>query len=164
MSENNFEIERKYLVDKIPFSLESYEKVAVEQSYISTKPTIRIRKWNDDYILTIKGSGDIKKVELEMPLTEKEYNNLLDKVEGKTIKKSRYIIPLQNGLIAELDEYYGFLDGLFTVEVEFSSVEEYEKFIPEKWFGADVSLDKRYKNAYLSKGDTSHIFGGNNGN
>ena len=47
------EIERKFLVSAIPDKLESYNIKEIEQAYISTNPTIRIRKSNSDYILTV---------------------------------------------------------------------------------------------------------------
>ena len=40
------EIERKFLVSAIPDKLESYNIKEIEQAYISTNPTIRIRKSN----------------------------------------------------------------------------------------------------------------------
>ncbi len=149
---NNYEIERKYLVKELPENLERYEQAFIEQAYISTKPTIRIRRSNDDYILTIKGSGDIKKIEHEMFISKEEYVNLFDKVSGHIVKKTRYFIPIHNNLTAELDVYHEYLDGLYTVEVEFDSEEDLNNFTPPSWFGEDVSFDKKYKNTSLSKG------------
>ncbi len=146
----NFEIERKYLVKTLPNSLETYVSNKIKQSYISTKPTIRVREQNNEYILTVKGSGKIKKEEYELNISKEEYENLLLKKEGDTIEKTRYLIPIHNNLIAELDIYHKNLNGLFTVEVEFDSIEAYESFIAPNWFGLDVSTDKHYKNTSLS--------------
>ena len=46
------EIERKYLIKEIPFSLKTYPYKELEQGYISTSPVIRIRKADERYILT----------------------------------------------------------------------------------------------------------------
>ncbi len=147
----NFEIERKYLLASLPENLEEYPSKKIKQAYISTKPTIRIRKQDDEYILTVKGSGQIKKIEYELFISKEEFKNLLEKTEGYIIKKTRYLIPIHNDLTAELDVYHKDLDGLYTVEVEFTSEEAYENFTPPSWFGKDVSLDKHYKNTSLSK-------------
>lgn len=48
------EIERKFRVIKIPNDLENYEKEEIEQGYLCIKPTVRIRKSNDNYFLTYK--------------------------------------------------------------------------------------------------------------
>lgn len=144
------EIEKKFLVEVIPKQLEQYTKKEISQAYISTSPTIRIRKSNSDCILTIKGKGSIAREEYELNISENQYNKLADKTETPFVIKTRYIIPIGNNLKAELDEYHSQLDGLYTVEVEFSNISDAEKFIPPNWFGKDVSNDKRYKNTSLS--------------
>jgi len=144
------EIEKKFLVHYIPDGLEQYKKEEISQAYISTNPTIRIRKINSDCILTVKGKGSIAREEFELIISEKQYNNLVTKIETPFVVKTRYIIPIVNNLNAELDEYHCELKGLYTVEVEFPSIQDAESFIPPKWFGKDISNDKRYKNTSLS--------------
>ena len=46
------EIERKYLIDRLPENLEQYECKHIEQGYLNTDPVVRIRKSNDKYTLT----------------------------------------------------------------------------------------------------------------
>ncbi len=144
------EIERKYLCDEVDFDLSKYPYKDIDQAYISIKPTIRIRKQNDEYVLTIKGKGSIAREEYELMISKKEYEDLLKKVETKIVSKRRYFIPLENGYTAEYDIYKGELTGLYTVEVEFKSMEDSEKFIPPKWFKEEVSEDGRYKNTVLA--------------
>ena len=38
------EIERKYLIKNLPFSLNEYSFHKIEQAYLNTDPVIRIRK------------------------------------------------------------------------------------------------------------------------
>jgi len=144
------EIEKKYLTSFIPFSLDGFKKSELCQCYISTDPTIRIRQSDNKYILTIKGKGKISREEYELDITQKQYSHLLLKAETPQVVKTRYYIPLENGLTAETDIYHGFLDGLITTEVEFKNNEQMESFIAPEWFGKDVSTDKRYKNTSLS--------------
>ena len=143
------EIERKFLVNKCPM-LDKYSVIQITQAYVSIQPVIRIRKSNEDFFLTIKSSGAISREEYEIPITDKEFHTLLKKVEGTIITKKRYLIPLEDGLTAELDVFEGSLSPLTTVEVEFASLEEANHFIAPPWFGKDISLDARYKNNNLS--------------
>lgn len=149
--QNIYEIERKFLVKKLPSDLSTRENHSIVQSYVSTNPTIRIRKWDDSYILTIKSSGIIKREEYEMNITEEQFENLKKKTEGNIVSKTRYIIPLEDGLKAELDIYDGDLSGFMNVEVEFPDDKGALLFTPPDWFGREVTQDKRYTNASLSK-------------
>ncbi len=145
------EIERKFLTKEIPFALSAYPMHTIEQCYISTSPTIRIRAYDDTYILTVKGRGDIARAEFELAITRQEYIHLLQKAETPMVCKKRYVVPIGDGLKAEIDIYEGKLSGLITTEVEFASVAQAERFVPPDWFGKDVSQDHRYKNTSLSK-------------
>ena len=145
------EIEMKYLVEKIPFDLSSFTYKKIVQSYVSTDPVIRIRQYDNSYFLTVKGEGHIIREEFEIEISKNQYENLLNKTENNSIFKTRYFIDLENNLVAELDIYEGNLNGLLTVEVEFATEKELLSFCPPKWFGKDISQDKRYKNNFLSK-------------
>lgn len=144
------EIEKKYLCEKLPENLEYYDCASIVQGYISINPVIRIRKSNNDYILTVKGKGAVAREEFELVLTKEQFETLSKKVETQFIKKKRYFIPLETGFCAELDIYEGFLKGLVTIEVEFETLEQEKEFTAPNWFGKEVSKDNRYKNANLS--------------
>lgn len=156
------EIERKFAVVKVPDNLECYHKKKIEQGYLCHNPILRIRKSNDQYILTYKSKFGIDESsskaivvnETELMLNQSAYESLKSKVEGNTIKKTRYIIPLDRTLIAELDVFGGKLSGLVIVEVEFPDEETADKFIAPEWFGEDLSKDVRFGNYYLSKLDS----------
>ena len=137
------EIEKKYLTTNIPFDLDKFSKTEIQQCYISTDPVIRIRKSDENYFLTFKSSGEISREEFETLITKNQYENLLKKAETKIISKTRYFIPLDNGLTAETDIYYGELKGLITTEVEFKTQTDCNSFIPPEWLGKDISSDNR---------------------
>lgn len=147
---NNTEIERKFLIKSIPENLEIYNKHNIKQAYISTDPTMRLRQQDNKYIFTFKGSGTILKQEFEYELTKEQFDKLWKKVETKKIVKTRYLIPIENNLIIELDIYKDDLEGFINAEVEFETLEQAENFIPPKWFGEEVTNDKRYSNSSLS--------------
>ena len=146
------EIERKFLTKELPFDITAYPCKAITQAYLSFSPTIRIRRSNADYILTVKGKGHLAREEFELPLSEEEYNRLSLKTEGTPVCKKRYLVPIEGNLTAEVDIYEGKLQGLMTTEVEFSSVEAAEKFVAPTWFGRDVTFSSDYHNSTLSKG------------
>lgn len=145
------EIERKFLTLEIPFSLKGFVCKEMTQSYVSFQPTIRIRRSGDSYYLTVKGKGHLAREEFELIISWEEYERLRLKIEGREIVKKRYLIPLEDGLVAELDVYEGELAGLFTTEVEFPNMAAAEAFIPPFWMGQDVSYDKAYKNTSLAR-------------
>jgi adenylate cyclase len=154
------EIERKYAIHQMPENLSLYEFKKIEQGYLCHNPTIRVRKSNDDYILTYKSKEGIKKMtknsaiinhEVELMLTKEAYEELVPKTDHHMIQKTRYLIPLEGGLTAELDIFEGLLEGLVFAEVEFPDVEASEIFIPPEWFGRELSSDKRFSNYNLSK-------------
>jgi CYTH domain-containing protein len=154
------EIERKYLVTLLPENLSQYRFKKIEQGYLCHNPTIRIRKSNEDFILTYKSKLGLEPVsvdgpsvnnEVELPLTEEAYRTLSNKTDHNMVYKTRYLIPLWDGLTAELDIFEGLLQGLVIVEVEFPDLTTADTFQPPTWFGKDLSSDKRFTNYNLSK-------------
>ncbi len=146
------EIERKYLVHQIPENLCQYECRHLEQAYLCTDPVVRVRREDDSYYLTYKGSGLMVREEYNLPLHEQAYRHLLSKADGRTIVKLRYRIPLwPSPLIAELDIFQGELAPLVLAEVEFPSEEAALSFVPPSWFGEDVTFSAQYHNSTLSR-------------
>ena len=143
------EIERKFLINELP-NLNNYPHKKIVQGYISTDPVIRIRQMDDTYCVCVKSQGHMIREEFELNITKEQCDALWPKVEHAPIAKTRYFIPLDNDLTAELDVYKGALDGLLTVEVEFISPLDASNFIPPSWFGEDITHDNRYKNNHLS--------------
>ena len=76
---------------------------------------------------------------------------MLPKVDGTLIDKVRYLIPLEDGHVAELDIFQGTLAPLRLIEVEFESIEEAESFVAPEWFGDDVTNSTEYHNSNLSQ-------------
>lgn len=144
------EIERKFLVKQLPENLGQYPKYHIEQGYICTEPVIRIRQRDQEFFLTCKGQGFLKREEHEMSLTAEEYSRLSAKVEGQLIVKDRYCIPCGEYTI-ELDVFSAPFAPLVIAEVEFSTEEAAKAFQVPDWFGEEVTFDPSYTNAVLSK-------------
>ena len=145
------EIERKYLIKDLPFSLNEYSFHKIEQAYLNTDPVIRIRKQDDDYIFTYKGRGLMAREEYNLPLTNESYQHLLAKADGNIITKKRYEIPDGTGKTIELDIFEGVFSGTVVAEVEFETIEEANSYTAPSWFGKDVTNDTAYHNSNMSK-------------
>lgn len=145
------EIERKYLINQLPDTLESYPHRPIEQAYLCTEPVVRIRRDADDYILTYKSKGLMVREEYNLPLTEEAYQHLSRKADGRVIRKERYCIPYQDNLTIELDVFKGELAPLILAEVEFPDEASANAFVPPEWFGEDVTFSSRYHNSTLSR-------------
>lgn len=160
-----YEIERKYIINKLPTDYNNYPYFELEQGYLNTHPTVRIRKENDSYYLTYKNGGGVKHEEYNLPLDQPSYEHMRNKCDGILIKKKRYHIPIESPnykeflssdekshkLTIELDLFEETLAPLVYAEVEFTSEKEANAFLAPAWFGPEVTLDKRYTNASLSR-------------
>lgn len=150
------EIEKKYLVDSIP-SVSNFKFYEIIQAYLSFEPEIRIRKKNDEFFLTQKGSGSLIRKEIETKINEISYSILFSLIQSKIINKTRIEIPLSKNIIAELDIYHDELEGLVTVEVEFASEDQANNFNKPDWFGKEITVNDKYKNKNLANATQKEI-------
>ena len=146
------EIERKFLIPVLPEDLETYPHRCIEQAYLCTEPVVRIRRQDDNYILTYKSAGMMAREEYNLPLAKEAYEHLKGKADGIVLSKTRYLLPLPDGLMIELDVFDAPYETLRLAEVEFSSIEQAEAFVPPVWFGEDVTYSGKYHNSVLSRG------------
>ncbi len=144
------EIERKYLVERLPEALTSYPFHNIEQAYLCTDPVVRIRRQDETYFLTYKSKGMLSREEYNLPLTLEAYEHLKTKADGTIITKKRYLLPLSDGLTIELDLFSGTFEGLVLAEVEFPDLDSANSFTPPDWFSEDVTFRPEYHNSYLS--------------
>ena len=144
------EIERKYLIPRLPEGYAAHPCHRIEQGYLNTDPVIRIRREDDGYYLTYKSRGLLVREEYNLPLTAEAYAHLRPKADGYLITKTRYRIPFGQYTI-ELDVFHGELAPLLLAEVEFATEEEANAFVPPDWFGEDVTFSTDYHNSTLSQ-------------
>lgn len=144
------EIERKYLVKRLPSNLNDYPYQNIEQGYLCTDPVVRIRRSNDEYILTYKGKGLMVREEYNLPLNAESFSHLKEKIDGRLIQKRRYLIPYLEKYTIELDIFEDSLAPLQLAEVEFETEEDANSFLPPEWFGSDVTFSTAYHNSTLS--------------
>ncbi len=159
------EIERKFTIKYLPEHLSDYPNLHLEQGYLNTQPVVRIRKQDDDYFLTYKGSGMLVREEYNLPLNAESYAHLKNKCDGNIISKRRFCIPLKNPeftdacpaelrpkhLTVELDIFEPPFAPLIMAEVEFPNLEAANAFIAPDWFQEDVTLNEEYHNSNMSR-------------
>jgi adenylate cyclase len=152
MSDENREIERKFLVRKLPAGLTSYPHESILQGYLVSLADglqVRLRKSGDKYSLTYKrGTGNVRE-EREIELTAEQFDALWPATEGKRLVKTRYEIPFGDRVV-EIDVYHERHEGLVVAEVEFDEEDTAKDFQPPAWLGDDVTGDPRYSNQLLA--------------
>lgn len=162
------EIERKFLVKNDAFNLNNYNYVELQQAYISTSPVIRVRKkvsfvagstnpTKEEYILTVKSKGMLSREEFELSLEAQDYTALLAKADGNIITKRRYIIPLNDGLILELDYFKDLFDGLVMGEIEFPDEDTANKYNLPDFILQEVTYNKAFHNSNMSSMSKAEI-------
>lgn len=146
------EIERKYLVTSDCYKQLAVARYHIVQGYISREKTatVRIRIADDRAFLTIKGkpaAGHLARYEWEKEIDVTEAKELMKLCQGTIIDKTRWIVPAEQGLKWEVDEFHGKHAGLTVAEIELAYEEQtYEK--PD-FIGEDVTSDARYYNANM---------------
>ena len=147
---SNSEIERKFLLSTLPDNLEQYPHQPISQGYIVTDSNkeVRLRSKGKAHFLTVKQGDGLHRTEVEISLTEEQFNDLWGLTQNQRMKKIRYDFPYLETVI-EIDVYSNSLAPLIVAEVEFNSIEESHAFILPAFFGQELTQDKNYKNASL---------------
>lgn len=98
--------------------------------------------------MTIKSSTDgLFRNEWEYPIPFADAEDMLDRLCLRPlIEKTRYRIPYE-GMVWEVDEFFGENAGLVVAEIELASVDQV--FARPGWVGEEVTTDPRYYNTNL---------------
>ena len=147
------EIERKFLLKRLPPNLRHFHSRTIEQGYLSVKTDgtqIRLRKSGRCHSLTIKRGRGLSRQEIEIDLTRDQFEELWPATAGCRLTKARYDVPFGKHTI-EIDVYRGRNEGLVVAEVEFRDERECRLFQPPEWFAAEVSGKSRYSNVRLAR-------------
>src|SRR5437667_12095937 len=149
---NSREIERKFLLKRLPEKLNRSRRYIIAQGYLATEPAgrhVRLRKKGKTVSLTFKVGRGAHLEEREIRLSPKQFAALWPATAGRRLRKSRYEIPWKN-LLIEIDVYRGKHAGLVVAEVEFPDRVTCSKFKPPPWFDREVTGEKRYSNVRLA--------------
>ena len=154
-----YEIERRYLIARPDLlNLATLCKIQkISQTYLSsTEGTVRVRRLEEkgqvSYVETTKRTlSSIKRLELERPLTEEEYNRRLATRDPRrqTIHKMRYCLPY-GGHTFEID-IFPFWSRQALMEVELTSEKEEFTLPPFIRILREVTDDPDYSNYSLAR-------------
>ena len=154
------EIERKWMVSGWPENCEDdlpdgglklplLEELDMEQGYVTTKPTVRIRREGDAFVLCFKSKSQdrgLSRKELEFEIPEERFEELKEFIGLPLIHKVRRTYVLPDGLRLEVNHVdEGLPTEFWYAEVEFGSVDT-----AETWKPADVQLE-HYLNNEVTK-------------
>ncbi|WP_017754152.1 CYTH domain-containing protein [Calidifontibacillus oryziterrae] len=150
--DRKFLVECDYLLDRI--DLESID--LVEQYYIAfgEDEEVRIRSIEDyssephevTYCLSIKKGKGMSRIKTEVEIQENTYKQLINNL--KPIIKKRLFYDYC-GHHLTIFKYFGKLEGLIIVKVEFDSEAEANKFEIPHWFSTEITDDLSYRNQNL---------------
>ena len=132
------EIERKWLTQGWPDGLEAEAMIWMEQGYISTHPTVRIRLEDSGSqsrcILCFKGksgSDGLAREEIELEITPDVFHRLKQLIGQPLIQKEQRRYLLENGLVLEVNQVDpDDPETFFYAEVEFPDLEAARNWQP----------------------------------
>ena len=148
------EIERKYLLkDSILFLIDDYglKKHKISQFYTTIKPDkgVRYRQMDDRYFKTVKYGTGASRDEEEGEISEKKFHKKFKDHIKESIRKNRYLFHFE-GKEYSIDVFKKAFKGLYILEIEFQSMEDFERFeLPptlKTHVIKDVSFDESFKN------------------
>jgi adenylate cyclase len=147
------EIERKFLIKHLPVEMLRSRHFKIAQGYLANETGgrhVRLRKKGRTASLTFKVGRGTAREEREIRLSAKQLATLWPATAGRRLHKTRYLVPWRN-LVIEIDIYQGRNRGMIVAEVEFPSLASCRKFKPPRWFGREVTGEKRYSNVRLAR-------------
>ena len=147
------EVERKFLLPAAPDGLRDHPAKALAQGYLAIDPAgseVRVRRKDDETLMTVKLGIGLVRGEEEFEIDADRFERLWAMTDGRQVVKTRYFVPLDDVLTAEVDLYDGELEGLVTAEIEFPDEDTALAYEPPAWLGEDVTDDTRYANQQLA--------------
>lgn len=112
--------------------------------------TSRIRFTPDSTTLTLKGKRThASATELEWKISRERAEEIVSSKFHPSITKIRYHWKGEDGMIWEVDEFEGRLDGLVIAEIELPDI-DYDVVLPE-WLGEEVTGLHQWSNSTLAR-------------
>lgn len=143
------EIERKFLLNTDRWRSEVTRSQRMTQAYLANtgRASVRVRIAGEQAWLNIKGmtiGASRPEYEYEVPVAEAREQLLLC-MDGQ-IDKTRHYVE-RDGVVWEIDEFYGDNEGLIVAEVELT--DESQPYGSPDWLGEEVTGQARYYNVML---------------
>jgi len=156
MSNDNREIERKYLLRRLPTRVAGAPSFEIDQGYLPGQRIYeRVRRSRGAegvrYHRTIKAGSGIVRSEIEEETTELFFLTVWPLTRGCRVRKRRYVVQ-EGGVAWEIDEFLD-RDGLWLAEVELETVDQVVQ--PPEWLREvierEVTDDPAYTNYALAR-------------
>ena len=151
----NREIERKFLLRDDSWRSLVINRYDIIQGYVCREPgkTVRLRLRTEadgrqQAFLTFKYKiASFTRFEWEREISVDDFRALLPMCGNRIIDKTRYILPAENGMKWEIDEFRQPNPGLVLAEIELPS--EDTDFVRPPFLADEVTHDPRYYNANM---------------
>ena len=151
----NREIERKFLLRDDSWRSLVINRYDIIQGYVCREPgkTVRLRLRTEadgrqQAFLTFKYKlASFTRFEWEREISADDFRALLPMCGNRIIDKTRYILPAENGMKWEIDEFRQPNPGLVLAEIELPS--EDTDFVRPPFLADEVTYDPRYYNANM---------------
>ena len=151
----NREIERKFLLRDDSWRSLVQTRYDIIQGYVCREPgkTVRLRLRTEadgrqQAFLTFKYKiASFTRFEWEREISADDFRALLPMCGNRIIDKTRYILPAENGMKWEIDEFRQPNPGLVLAEIELPS--EDTDFVRPPFLADEVTHDPRYYNANM---------------
>ena len=155
MSNEDREIERKYLLRALPYGVAAHPGVEIDQGYIpGIKVRERVRRISAGalvrYVRTIKVGTGMNRFEFEEDSSEEFFATVWPLTQGHRLRKRRYRVPGASG-VWEVDE---FLDReLVLAEIELTDEDQVVELPAEiaAVMDREVTDDPAFSNYKLSR-------------
>jgi len=145
------EIERKYLLTGLPKELKAlaYASFNTDHGWLPgdiIQERITFSGKSDKFFRVIKTGKGLERIEAQEEISIDLFASLWPLTKGKRVSKIRYLVPVEDGLIWEIDD---FLDrDLQMAEIEIPSV-DYQVNLPT-WLGDYVVREVTEEPAFLN--------------
>ncbi|MBI5126743.1 MAG: hypothetical protein HZA80_03205 [Candidatus Taylorbacteria bacterium] len=137
MSKLQLEIERKFLLSKLP-DVSAITAIPYERYFLERTKEVEVRIQRKGNIFTYQRKVEVPGIGRERSedheISEEEFNKLKI-TASKAILRTRYDL---SPMIA-IQVYHGDHEGLIRYEVEFPTSEDATKFQPEPWMGKEIT-------------------------
>ena len=145
----NLEIERKFLINKIPDNCEKSIHIKQYYMHIDDYFVQRLRFFdNQKAIISLKQNcSGLSRYEFEYEIPLSDAQKIVSMSNSKFIEKIRHIIYFDK-IKWEIDEFLGQNEGLLIAEVELDS-EDQNVVLPE-WVNIEVTNQHKYFNYNLA--------------
>jgi len=145
----NLEIERKFLINKIPDNCEKSIHIKQYYMHIDDYFVQRLRFFdNQKAIISLKQNcSGLSRYEFEYEIPLSDAQKIVSMSNSKFIEKIRHIIYFDK-IKWEIDEFLGQNEGLLIAEVELDS-EDQDVVLPE-WVNIEVTNQHKYFNYNLA--------------